>query len=192
MSRKQRGSFVTCRHSHTFLWFAAGHTHAHNRCVCMGCKVFHQKKKINTSNNLAVSSSSSSHIWSRTCSNFLHSSSFNMSSWNIFTTKTCGKFAENTFSKQECIPVGCVPPALPPQGGGLRDKDLPWTRDPPPLPVDRMTDACENITLPQTSFADGNNNKPFYFQNTVKQENGHDLHSEPLEVRPAIDPGHVL
>ena len=42
----------------------------------------------------------------------------------------------------------------------------PWTetnpldKDPPsqrPDPVDRMTDACENITLPQTSFAGGNN-----------------------------------
>ena len=31
-------------------------------------------------------------------------------------------------------------------GGGWAD----------PLPVDKMTDACENITLPQTSFAGGN------------------------------------
>ena len=27
----------------------------------------------------------------------------------------------------------------------------------PPTPVDRTTDTCKNITLPQTTFADGNN-----------------------------------
>ena len=100
------------------------------------------KKKLNTSNNLAVSSSSSSHIWSRTCSNFLHSSSFNMSSYNIFMTKIRGKFAENTFSKQECIPVGCAPPALPPQrGGGVS----PWQRpslDKRPPPPCGQNDRC--------------------------------------------------
>ena len=32
--------------------------------------------------------------------------------------------------------------------------DARWKANPP---VDRMTDACENITLPQSSFADGNN-----------------------------------
>ena len=26
----------------------------------------------------------------------------------------------------------------------------------PPIPVDRMTDMCKNINLPQTSFAGGN------------------------------------
>ena len=50
--------------------------------------------------------------------------------------------------------------------GGLCDRDPPWTETPlesDPLdrdpswtethpPVDRMTDAYENITLPQTSF----------------------------------------
>ena len=41
----------------------------------------------------------------------------------------------------ECRPHGCRPP--------------PPNADPPP--VDRMTEACENITLPQTSFAGGNN-----------------------------------
>ena len=30
-------------------------------------------------------------------------------------------------------------------------------RTPPPTPVDRMTDACKNITLPQTSSAGGKN-----------------------------------
>ena len=33
--------------------------------------------------------------------------------------------------------------------------DACWEATPPH--VDRMTDACENITLPQTSFADGKN-----------------------------------
>ena len=31
-----------------------------------------------------------------------------------------------------------------------------------PPPVDRITDACKNITFPQTSFA-GGNNLTFYF-----------------------------
>ena len=30
---------------------------------------------------------------------------------------------------------------------------------PPPTPVDRMTDTCKNITLPQTLFAGGDNEK---------------------------------
>ena len=57
-------------------------------------------------------------------------------------------------SKQECIPVGCVPSAAvavpgggPPRGylpgGGLADTTLP------PTLVDRMTDRCKNITLLQ-------------------------------------------
>ena len=56
-------------------------------------------------------------------------------------------------------------------GGGLPTPPLPWIQNPFPLhadppdadpwmqtptPVDRMTGACENITLPQTSFAGGN------------------------------------
>ena len=58
------------------------------------------------------------------------------------------------FVKQECIPVGCVPPAAVAVS--------PATHTPPPgmhapPPVNRMTDACENITLPQTSFAGGKN-----------------------------------
>ena len=51
--------------------------------------------------------------------------------------------------KQECIPVGCVPPACCPY--------LPACPGTPP-PVNRMTDRCKNITLPQTSFAGGNKN----------------------------------
>ena len=65
-------------------------------------------------------------------------------------------------------PLGCRPPSL------LGCRPLPGARPPPgyvtclvcweanqptfPPPVDRMTDACENITLPQTSFAGGNYN----------------------------------
>ena len=65
--------------------------------------------------------------------------------------------------QQECIPVGCIPPAryrtggLCPRGslsrgvsvqvgscpGGLPDRDLP---------VNRMTHRCKNITFPQHRF----------------------------------------
>ena len=63
-------------------------------------------------------------------------------------------------SKQECIPVGCVAPALyRTGGGGLPDRNPPGRRpqhtEPPPQ-VNRMTDRYKNITLPQTSFADSN------------------------------------
>ena len=119
-----------------------------------------------------------------------------------------------TDNKQECIPVGCVPPAccpyLPvctaPRGmylvpggvpglGGTCPEGCTWSREwlgvPGPRevylvlggvpgpggcawsgewvylvpggylpryspPVNRMTDRCKNITLPQTSFADSN------------------------------------
>ena len=51
--------------------------------------------------------------------------------------------------KKECIPVGCVPPALyRTGGGGLCQGD-------PLLPVNNMTDRCKNITSPQTSLAGG-------------------------------------
>ena len=41
--------------------------------------------------------------------------------------------------KQECIPVGCVPPALYRTGGVLPDKDPPPTGQRPPPPPDRQT-----------------------------------------------------
>ena len=73
--------------------------------------------------------------------------------------------------KQECIPVGCVPPDLYRTGGGLCPGDVSvqgglcpgglCQENPPgqrPLPpVNRMTSASKNITLPQTSFAGGKN-----------------------------------
>ena len=75
----------------------------------------------------------------------------------------CGKC-----SKQECIPVGCVSPALYrkgglcPQGGLCPGWVCPWVglclRDPP---VNRMTDRCKNITLPQTSFEGGKKDRLF-------------------------------
>ena len=77
--------------------------------------------------------------------------------------------------KQECIPVGCVPPAAVAIGGGGSvstrhpprpgpppwDQVLPPTGPNPPGPgtppwTEFLTYASENITLPQTSFADGN------------------------------------
>ena len=91
----------------------------------------------------------------------------------------------NFIPRQECIPVGCVPPSISPLGVGLDLTPLnfplgcgpggppgsrhppgsshPWSSHPPgagtprnqapprdqaPPPVNRMTDACENITLP--------------------------------------------
>ena len=58
--------------------------------------------------------------------------------------------------QQECIPVGCVPPAslavsLCPEGGVYPAGCLPHT------PPRGQTDACENITLPHISFTGGNN-----------------------------------
>ena len=60
---------------------------------------------------------------------------------------------------QECILVGYVPPALYRTGGGLCPGGglcmvsflSPLDRDPPEQ--NDLTHACENITLPQTSFA---------------------------------------
>ena len=78
------------------------------------------------------------------------------------------------YFQQDCIPVGCIPPAcwlyLPAftvLGGCLVPGGLPqgvwypsmqWDRIPPPHPLwtKFLTHATENITLPQTSFAGGN------------------------------------
>ena len=45
--------------------------------------------------------------------------------------------------KQECIPVGCVPPALYCMGGSPWQRP-PWTRIPP---LRGQTNTCENITF---------------------------------------------
>ena len=77
-------------------------------------------------------------------------------------------------SKEDCIPVGCIPPACWPylpactvqggvggcllleggvcSGGVVSQHALKQT----PPPVNRMTDRCKNIILPQTSFSGGN------------------------------------
>ena len=87
-------------------------------------------------------------------------------------------------NKEECIPVGCVPPAAVAVRGALhqappldqaspRTRQLPqtWHSCPPPgtrhspdpgTPRDQAppcghTHTCKHITLPQTSFAGGNN-----------------------------------
>ena len=66
----------------------------------------------------------------------------------------------NNLGQQECIPVGCVPPAAL-AIWGVSTRHPPRTRLPLPRsrhpPVNRMTDRCKNITLPQTSFAGGKN-----------------------------------
>ena len=62
-------------------------------------------------------------------------------------------------NRQECIPVGCVPPASVAVGdvclgSAQGERCLPRGCTPP---VNRMTDRCKNITLSQTSFAGGKN-----------------------------------
>ena len=49
------------------------------------------------------------------------------------------KKLHSTDIEQECIPVGCVPSAAVAVGGGVSTSP----------PVNRITDACKNITLPQ-------------------------------------------
>ena len=100
--------------------------------------------------------------------------------------------------EQECIPVGCIPPAAVVVGGCLHQ--VPSQTRPPPGPVtppgadtpldpgtrlapgtppgqtplrdqplplwtEFLTHASENITLPQTSFAGGNNGK--YYRESI-------------------------
>ena len=80
-----------------------------------------------------------------------------------------------TSHEQECIPVGCFPPAAvavpdgglhqapppPPEEAHPREEATPPRRKHPPggstPPVNRMTNRCKNITLPQTSFTGGKN-----------------------------------
>ena len=89
--------------------------------------------------------------------------------------------------QQECIPVGCIPPAHLPypivSDGGVcatppeadpqmqtplmqRTLDTEPPPDADPLDADssvnRMTHRCRNITLPQTSFAGGKNNFTYF------------------------------
>ena len=81
-------------------------------------------------------------------------------------------------TRQECIPVGCVPYARSsshpgeglhraprradtPLGADPPGPGTPWEQTPPPdqappLWTEFLTHASENITLPQTSFAGGN------------------------------------
>ena len=54
------------------------------------------------------------------------------------------------------VPGGCLLGGVPgPVGGGSAPGGVPGQILPPP--VDRQTDACKLITLPQTSFAGGKN-----------------------------------
>ena len=51
----------------------------------------------------------------------------------------------------------------------------PWQADPP---VNRITDACETITLPQTSFAGGNNMNYLQNNHCIISNNTHDLEAD--------------
>ena len=59
------------------------------------------------------------------------------------------------------LPPGPDPPTLPPWVWAWKPARHAGTRHPPlgpgTPPVNRITDTCKNITLPQTSFAGGNN-----------------------------------
>ena len=66
--------------------------------------------------------------------------------------------------QQECFPEGCVPPACLLTGvylprGVSQGVCIPACKGETLRPVNRITDKCKNITLPQTSFAGGNNEK---------------------------------
>ena len=83
------------------------------------------------------------------------------------TNAVMERYVLKQFGKQDCIPVGCLPPACLPYpsmhcvGGSAQGECLPGrgsaqggvcpgdvcVADPPP--VNRMTDRCKNITLPQ-------------------------------------------
>ena len=95
---------------------------------------------------------------------------------------------------QECIPVGCLPPACCPGGvpgprgvsapegreegclvwGGVCSQGGDWSGDGIPActeadspPVNRITDTCKNITLPQLSLRaviNDSSGKEFYYR----------------------------
>ena len=85
----------------------------------------------------------------------MHSSS--MRTAHLFTVAS-------SIWEEECLPKGGVcPRGFLPRGCLPRVVSLPGECIPAcnggdsPPPVNRMTDRCKNITLPQTSFAGGNN-----------------------------------
>ena len=92
--------------------------------------------------------------------------------FTMYHAKTAKDLKNQNEERQECIPVGCVLPALYRTGGspwtetpGQMDRDLPgqMDRDPPdrdPLPPGQ-TNASENITLSKTSFAGGKNREVY-------------------------------
>ena len=55
--------------------------------------------------------------------------------------------------------------------GGVSVRETPWTETSPP-PVNRMTDASKNITLPQTSFAGGNKDKEICYKKSCNMTIG--------------------
>ena len=85
-------------------------------------------------------------------------------------------FNQKLIQEQECIPVGCVPPAVAVGGsppGTPRDHAPPREQTPQHSPGTMhpycgQTHACKHITLPQTSFAGGENTVKFYLCNQRK------------------------
>ena len=65
----------------------------------------------------------------------------------------CAKFSQKVHEKQDCILVGCVPPACCPYvlGGGSGPRGFVWSCDLWCMlgypPMDRMTDTCKNVTF---------------------------------------------
>ena len=64
------------------------------------------------------------------------------------------------------------PDQTPPGPGTAQTRHPPRDQTPhaPPPPVDRMTDRCKHITLPQTSFAGGKNYKFLFTQGQLDQK----------------------
>ena len=87
----------------------------------------------------------------------------------------------HAYIEQECIPVGCVLPSAVAIGGGVStghppgadppgSRHPPWRRHPHPreqTPPRGQTHACKHITLPQTSFAGGNEWFPVFRGNFI-------------------------
>ena len=56
-----------------------------------------------------------------------------------------------------CMPGGCLPSGVSAWGGGVSILVCNGSDTPP---VNKITDRCKDVTLPQTSFAGSNNGLP--------------------------------
>ena len=78
----------------------------------------------------------------------------------LIISRSISCVSEEGSAQSPCPPDADPPDADQPGGrpSGHVTCDACWEANPPlPPPVNRMVHRCENITLPQTSFAGGNN-----------------------------------